>query len=824
MFITRAEIKGCDRFELSMIDEFIAEFSSPLQIVIGTNGSGKSSLLDQLTLLPAKSSDFSKGGYKIIYATDKGNNYRAESHFGKHTKHMFFVNGENLNISGKETEQRKLVQDHFGVTQQLHRLATGEILFSRLSSQARRDWLMSISNMNFDYAMKTYAKVRDLNKESNALIKSMSERHNDEKEKLEQIGDVIPMQKRAGELSVIITKLMRMQSDKKPRPLREIQHDVKTKIERLKTESHTLVADTNRNQLERFPTVSNLEELVSHIAVLASDSERYKEQLEQLYKKKQDIVMLAERSRDNGVDLETEIKAVSELKAFLDQPVDGLIDNPDVLHDTVDNFLGAVRLAATGYKDNTDLKFNGRRQAELNKQLSDMNLTANNLRLKINGTEHDIRHCKDTPMADCPECKTHFRIDNADVKLEELLKLQSDLEDQLTKLEKDKGYVEHDLEEFNEFLSARRELFALLQGNTNSAVQRLRTMISEAEQRGIGSRGVHTIIDSWLEVVETSRDYFKKKNEYESRNFALKYLLEIEELKKHYEGTQLDDIDTELDALIHRSKQTSDLITEAKTLVERSNQRLCKFASLKELEKSLVNDHNDMVFYHEQTAISEVLLLLQTELATIQSMISKVESIRHTIENLDRYRSDYIADYEASKELMEILSPNTGLIADYIMSFLEPFVDSINEFIASVWEYDLEILPCKVDGDEIDYKFPVRIENSSKERPDIAFTSKAQMGFINLIFKLSIINASNSAKLPLFLDEPAEGFDEKHSENFVRFISAYLEHGNVEQIFLVSHNYTGHASFSQAEFLIMDEENILDKPAVYNEHVRFIRN
>ena len=76
----------------------------------------------------------------------------------------------------------------------------------------------------------------------------------------------------------------------------------------------------------------------------------------------------------------------------------------------------------------------------------------------------------------------------------------------------------------------------------------------------------------------------------------------------------------------------------------------------------------------------------------------------------------------------------------------------------------------------------------------------------------------------MFLDEPAEGFDEKHSENFVRFISAYLERGNVEQIFLVSHNYTGHASFSQAEFLIMDEENILDKPAVYNEHVRFIRN
>jgi len=48
--------------------------SEIVQIILGTNGCGKSSLLSQLTPLPANiKKDYREGGYKKITLTNKGN-------------------------------------------------------------------------------------------------------------------------------------------------------------------------------------------------------------------------------------------------------------------------------------------------------------------------------------------------------------------------------------------------------------------------------------------------------------------------------------------------------------------------------------------------------------------------------------------------------------------------------------------------------------------------------------------------------------------------------------------------------------------------------
>jgi hypothetical protein len=170
MFIPYFECSGHHQFSLPGIQKIEAEFNSPVQIIIGSNGAGKSTLLREMHPLPAQSADYAPGGYKRMIILDKGNRFFLESHFGKPVKHTFELNGENLNVSGKETEQRKLVKDYFGITPQLIRLITGEILFSSLSSQARRDWLMAISGMNFDYGMQFFQRVRDFNRDARRIM------------------------------------------------------------------------------------------------------------------------------------------------------------------------------------------------------------------------------------------------------------------------------------------------------------------------------------------------------------------------------------------------------------------------------------------------------------------------------------------------------------------------------------------------------------------------------------------------------------------------------------------------------------------------------
>ena len=826
MFIPYVEIKGHHQFSLPEIIKIEAEFTSPTQIIIGTNGAGKTTLLREINPLPAQASDYQPGGYKRVVCLHQNRRYFLESNFGKPVKHIFEVDGENLNISGKETEQRKLVKDHFGLTPQLMKMATGEIQFSKLSSQARRDWLMSISGMNFEYAMQFFQRVKDFNRESTTLVKSMAVREADEIEKLSQIGDVSELKLRAEELSKVITKLMRLQSPVKPKTETQIKTIIASKLFTIKKDGLRLVANLPRQLAYRFENIEDLDSLKVHAQTLLKQSDHYRQELNELYRKKDDLVKLAERTREQGLSLEDEMVEINKLREEIAQLEANdkhrpLFDIKAVTYFNIEEFTEKYRMAAEAYVNNTDLKFSSDYNRALQSELTAVNLKVNDLNKTINGYDHAIKHHNEAPDADCPECGTHFKIGNAVVEIEKLSKLKSEDEDSrdalLTVLEK----TNEQLAEFQEYVQCRRNLFTLLEANDSPMVRELRSNIAEREQHGIGTRGLYDVYEEWVEKMTLSKQLLKLREDLERREFTLKHLMEVEELRKHYEGTQLDDIDVEIDRLIRAVDAAKNEIKDAEQLVKESTEQLQKLNHLWEIHESIGQDLKDYHFYHEQTLINETLLTLQTELAGIQSTVSKVDSIQHTIDNLGSYRAEYDINANASKKLMDFTSPNTGLIAEHVLGFLEDFVEEINRFIREVWEYDMQVLPCKIDAETIDYRFPVKIENSPIPRKDIAETSKGQLAIIDLVFRLAIISSVEKCVLPLYLDEPTEGFDEQHCENFVRFIKGYLEQGATEQVLMISHDFAGHASFTNAETMVIDEKNVLNKPPRYNQHVKF---
>lgn len=85
-------------------------------MILGTNGSGKSSIIKELSPLPASSSDFIKGGYKEITIEMGGDTYVLRNSFGDKEVHTFEMNGVNLNDGRKITEQTKLAKEKFNYT------------------------------------------------------------------------------------------------------------------------------------------------------------------------------------------------------------------------------------------------------------------------------------------------------------------------------------------------------------------------------------------------------------------------------------------------------------------------------------------------------------------------------------------------------------------------------------------------------------------------------------------------------------------------------------------------------------------------------------
>lgn len=828
MFIPYMEMKGHTQFSLPNILAIEAEYNSPIQIIIGTNGSGKTTYLRECTPLPPLSTDFILGGYKRMVILDKGNRFFLESFFGKPVKHTFELNGENLNVSGKETEQRKLVRDYFGITPQLHKLMTGEIRFSKLSAHARRDWLMSISGMNFEYAMQLFQRARDYNREANTLVKSMAGRSADEIEKLSQIGDTTLLKERSKELSNVIGKLMRLQGNTKPRKETEIRNTVQTKLSKIDKLSREIVSDLPRELVYRFEHIPTLDDLKVHTQALVQQGQGYRDSLNELYRKKGDLVKLTERARDEGVSLEGEREIIYHLTIeadTLEREVEHyLFLDKEVHYTSIDEFEPKIRMAVEGYVTNTDLKYSSNYWSELqsdNKVIAQRILDTDK---QINGLEHDKKHHSNAPDADCPDCGLHFKIGNAVKEIESIDQRLSDLDDLKVKyqLELDKSNAL--ICEFQEFVNARKSILTLLEANDSKIISKLKEEILAVEVNGVGSNGLQEVIWIWREAVDRSRRILTLRQEASERTFALKHYEEIEELRRHYEGTQLDDIDVEIDRMMRAITQATDDYKASNELAKVSENILAKLTNAMELHRSLDQDLTAFSFMHEQQLIEETLLGLQTELAGINTTISKVDSIQHTIDNLSKYCHEAEVDQQASAKLIEYLSPNSGLIAEHILGFLEDFVEELNRFIQTVWEYDMEILPCRLDSEDLDYRFPVRMENDLKLRKDIALTSKGQCEVIDLVICLAIMSSVDKTVLPLYLDEPADGFDEKHTENFVRFIKSYLEHGDTEQIFMISHNFVGHASFTNAETMVLDDANVLNKPPRYNNHVKFLYN
>lgn len=66
-------------------------------IILGRNGFGKTSLLQELSPLPPDNGSYEQGGYKEVRIVNENGTYILKSSTGKSSQHEFIHNGKNLN-------------------------------------------------------------------------------------------------------------------------------------------------------------------------------------------------------------------------------------------------------------------------------------------------------------------------------------------------------------------------------------------------------------------------------------------------------------------------------------------------------------------------------------------------------------------------------------------------------------------------------------------------------------------------------------------------------------------------------------------------------
>lgn len=215
MKIHKLVLKGYVRLQLRQIKEFVYEPKQPIQVIIGTNGSGKSSIVLELSPLPADSKHYSENGSKEILITDKGNTYEIGSYFpaGKKDYHSFKKNGEELNAGGNITDQYKLVFQEFRVTPEIHRFALGKVSFAEMKPPQRKEWIMKFADANYDYAIEFYNKLRQRANDLTSALRVSKKRLVTETAKILPLHEYEAMRKETTELHELLEVLM---EDRKP--------------------------------------------------------------------------------------------------------------------------------------------------------------------------------------------------------------------------------------------------------------------------------------------------------------------------------------------------------------------------------------------------------------------------------------------------------------------------------------------------------------------------------------------------------------------------------------------------------------------------------
>ena len=126
------------RLSFSAIETIHYKPTESTQIIIGTNGSGKSSFLNELNPIPPNKNYMLDGGYKKIRIEHKGVEYTLLSTYGKHNKHSFVehrgeAGDKELNDGGTGVAQKILIEKVFGLNIDLLKIWLGRVSFTELA-------------------------------------------------------------------------------------------------------------------------------------------------------------------------------------------------------------------------------------------------------------------------------------------------------------------------------------------------------------------------------------------------------------------------------------------------------------------------------------------------------------------------------------------------------------------------------------------------------------------------------------------------------------------------------------------------------------------
>lgn len=809
---------GYIRLSLRNINRIEYRPQEKTQIILGSNGSGKSSLMKELSPLPAVSSQFRKGGSKEIWIEHKGDIYYLVSRFTEDGDHYeFYLNDQNLNPGRTITVYKELVKEHFNYTQELHNLLTGQTLFYDLSTNDRRKWFMQLSDKDYTYAFKYFQKLKEKHRDIQGAIKQCQTRLSEEiskqisKEEEAVLREEI--QKLYEDLNLLVNSKVQ---DTRPLHLRDNQHNqaIDVEIYRSIDKLYSLLAseDIIHKHLSDVQLEESIAKLKTERSVLDQEIKVRLDTILKFQDQFSDIASL------DGYKLEDVVKEITQTEEDI-KKLEPLLNK---------NYIVEEGSAQTALEGLVSLYDNLSHLTEALSQVKNRNATQSDYRslstliedenqvlLKIHAKLEpisfklkELEKLKQSDKAECPKCKhtwipKYNKIEHEQLQAqfniththyEEKKKLHNENKEKLADIVNFFSLMTN----FSRMISSFTTLSVFWEYITRNQLIELNPLAIMTEVELLrSSLTVQSQIDSLLKALK-EKERLKKMLEKVNEKDRVKQKQYLEEENQKVALLQLKKRE------VHSEIGLLEADLSLRKAIARKNEEL--LLNLDNRKK----EYSEKMKFLAMNLIDEFISSLKLSISQKERALSQIDIRKSLISSIETELAQLKLDQEAIGYAVESLSPTTGLIAKGLTDFINEFIRRCNVFINRVWTYPLElkkIEPSEEDGVDLDYKFGVSV-NHNDTSPDISKTSSGMKEIIHLACVIVSMEFLGLENYPVFLDEFAVKMDEAHRQAAYNVIEYLIDSTNFSQVFVISHWQSGYSSLSNADISVLCQSNV----------------
>lgn len=836
MRLTRCDISGLVTFRFSGIKRLQLSFNEETQIIIGTNGYGKSHLLSQLNPLPPNRSEYEKEGYRIIELDHDNSKFVLTSDFSNKTSpHSFIVNDEELNPSGNTNIQVDLLDEYMGFDKLTSSIMFNQLKITDMRQNERKTFFIENNPTNVGFMLSLYKKINNNIRGLNTTLQVLENRKIELKHEMLTDEEIKEYESNKDsyekELSYAMSTIAKVEMlistiddfNGQASNIDELMYQIKQLRKELNTQLHEFrIIDKSNYEEDHDKLVKQLERVTTEYDLL-DDS------IKDIHLNILELETTLNNVSDKSILEAHELKLVN-IRKKMDTLKSNVIETPlpqTTLNDS-DHILSTVKSVLIEFIDidiplyakiKRDRKRNHVRYYE--NRVAELNRIREALKREIEHLESQIIK---TTIPESPCAKSLCPLYNNHISGQTYIK------NELASKTKEYDHTVRTLGKYNSFIQNQSQCLMRME----VYLRKLTPLQQLAKQYGflgdfINSDMLPVLekepllifrkIESFINASKNTHEYHEldKIRKEEENNLDNKSRITNENV--NHLKYQLEKLEKEKTRLLDKQNR----LMFSKTMIEKDIAIYENFITVKKRISELNEAFTKAVHIEKNRfEISQLNLFLKEMKHLKENVNSKLAQIVVTLNKQtslkSRYDHEVISQIEKiekrKRELTSISQALNNIPIQNTVAFINKIFTLMNQYIQIVFTYNfkLELLDPSISPD---YKFRVCVEDVIV--PDISLCSEAQKETLNLAFNLALRIVLKINDYPIYLDECGRTFDPKHKRQLLTLLQYLLDNKLISQLFIVNHDAIIHEGLVNSETFVLNDENVLT-PASYNTH------